>query len=387
MSNLLQIPDTIRVDPRLLIDSKKKFVINKGPSNNTAQRQTSSSLSNNQIVFNVVLNNAATTVVDPYMVVESTVRVTIEATGLTGANTVPVYLNNNFALRQYPQNSITAVAAVQVNNQTTSSYPSQICHTLTQFQDFANGDDQAIGQSITPIMPDQAPEYSDLVGSLKNPLLSYEAGGVQYAEPRGSFNSLFTTVTGTTGSWVFDVVLREPIMNPVLAYDPQSYREGLAYLKILNITLTLVSNINRMFSLDAVTCPAITSVSCNITSSSLVMYWLTLPQTMKLPEVALRSFNTIVTNQTNQVAFSAGEQRTIQSQSYSMNQIPRYIWLWVTDSHTDIATGYQKADTSFSIQAVTVLFNNKSGLLSTYDVSDLYNACQAEEGNRISFVQ
>lgn len=385
MSNFLALPEFNVVDGRMAVASQKQVVIRRGPNNLTIQRQTSSSLSNNQIVFNVVLGNSATTLVDPYMVVETNVNVTISATGMTG--TVQNYLNNNFALRAYPFNSVIATCAVQINNQTTSSYPAQFVHEQAQFQDYANGNNQAIGQSITPIMPDQSPTYSLLQGSIKSPLNSYAAGGELYQEPRGAYNANFQTTSSGTGSWVFNVVLREPIMNPVLKYNVQGQREGLAYLKNFNVTLTLLSNISRMFSLDAVTCPNITSIVPNITSSTLVMSWLTVPDTLRLPEVALRSFNTIVTNQTNQVVFSPGQQALVNSQTYSVNQIPKYIWVYVKDAAYDIATGYNKADFTFSIQAVTVLFNNKSGLMSTFDASDLYNACQAEEGSRISYTQ
>lgn len=384
MANLLQIPDVQEVDSRLLVNSVKKLVISKGASNCTVQKQTSSSLSNNQIVYNVVLGNAASTVIDPLMYMQSTVRVTLGATGLTGGQLVEDYVENHFAPRALPFNSIIATCQVQVNNMIISSQPAQYVHQLSWFQDLQH---QALIQSTTPIYPDQSPVYADLVGSIKSPLNSYAVGSVEYAEPRGSFMQNVTTITSTTGTWVFDINFSEALYSPFLSYDASSYREGLAYVNLLNITLNMIGNINRMFSLDAVTCPNITSLSCEILSSQLSMTWLTAPEVVALPSLVLKSFNNIITNQTNQIAFTPGQQMVVQSQSYSLSQIPKYLYVYCSRANYDIATGYTQSDFCFSIQALTILFNNKSGLMSTFNAFDLYTACCAEEGSNMTYTQ
>jgi hypothetical protein len=387
MSNLLQLPDVSQVDSRLYINSQKKVVIRRGATNTNIQRQTASSYSNNQIVYNTILNGAHNTVVDPYMYTSTTFDVVIGATGL-GTELIEDYLQQNFSLRCLPMNSITSVAAVQINNQTTSSYPSQLAHPLVWMQSLYDGDGEALGQSIAPIMPDTSQDYDDVHGSLLNPLASYQIGGSVAGQTRGSFNESFETVFSGTGTWHFTVTLNEPILNPVLEYTPLKEREGLAYLKILNITLTLTANINRIFSLNSTLCPNISSITCNITGSTLVMSWLSIPNNMKLPQVALRSFNTMVSNQTNQLVAPVGSgMKMYQSQAYNINQIPNLIYVFLQDSNLDIATGYQKTDTFFSIQQCTVTFNNKNGILSTFLAADLYNAAMAEQSCKISFVQ
>jgi len=383
-NELLQLQDTLAVDSRLLVSALKKVQIRRGATNNTLQRQTASSLGNNQIVWNVVLNNGANTIIDPYMYAEIGVSVTIGATGL--AQTVESYVTDNFAPRQYPLASVTATSTVTINNQQVTVQPSQFIHPLSWNQDFVSY--QASAQSITPIYPDQAPSYNELNGSMKSPLLGYASGGDHYTEPRGSFVEEFRTTVGTTGTWGFNWTIREPIMNPLLEYDAsKDDREGLAYVNLLNVQLQFVANLSRMFSLDAVNCPNITGITVNVTSANLVMSWLTSPPNQALPGRTLRSFNTIVCNQTNQVAFTAGQQQVIQSQAYSFNQIPKKIWLYVADQSTDIATGYTKSDYFFSIQQVSILFNNRSGLMANMSAADLYNACQSDEGSRMTYVQ
>ena len=386
MSSQLRIPDSLAIDSRLAIASEKVTQIRRGASNTTVQRQTASSLSNSQIVWNVQLNNDKT-IIDDYMYAEIGITVSITATGL-GTGTVKSYVNDLFALRQFPLASITSFATVQLNNQSVTSNPSQWIHQLSQFQQDWN--DKAAEQSITPILPDQAPEYSVLLGSKKSPLNSYVDGADLYASPRGEFNALFTDVVNGTGTWTFTTTIREPIFNPLLEYSPANKeREGLAYVQLLNITLSFLSNLSRMFSLDSATAPNVNAISVNINTANLVMTWLTAPLNQALPPVVLKSFNTMVSNQTSSSSMTGGAQAVIQSQSYSMNQIPKKIWVYcgMSQQQTDTPTGYSLSDFTFSIQNLNILFNNKSSLVANFSAADLYEACMAAEGNRMTFVQ
>jgi len=383
-SELLDLPEVLQVDPRLLVASRKSIVIKKGAANNTITRQTASSFSNAQVIFQPVLNSSTNTIIDPYMYVETTYNVVISATGLSAPNTVENYLNDYVSYRQYPFNSIISTASVQINNQSITSNPSQFIHALSTTQDFIDND--AFAQSITPIYGDQSQQYSDLVGSIKSPLLSYQSGGEHYSEPRGVFNALWNTTSSGTGTWAFNCTTREPVYNGMLHQNPHTNREGLAYVNLMNITLNFVGNISRIFSVDLTTCPGVTSVAVNVTGSTLVMSQLTVPLLQKLPPRVLRSFNTLICNQTQQQPVTSGTSVVIQSQNINVNQIPKKIYVYVANGATDVPTGYGLTDTFFSIQQVSILFNGKSSLMANFSPSDLYNSCMAEEGSRISFV-
>lgn len=386
-NELLRIGQTLSVDSRLSVASIKEAQIRRGSTNYTVQRQTASTASNSQIIWNVVLSNPARTIIDSYMYGEYNVTVTIGATGLTGPQTVQNYLQDNFAPRQYPMASVTQVSNVQINNQSVNTNPNQIIHPLSWNQNFLSS--AAANQSITPIMPDQAYSYNYLSGSQKNPLNTYVDGGEHYTSPRGEFLSQFVTVSNGVTGWQFTWTIREPIINTILCYDPSdNTREGLAYINLLNITLNLASNLSRMFSMDAVNASAITSVGVNINSATLVMNWLTAPVSMRLPARTLRSFNTLIPNQTNSaITVAPGVQVTLQSQSLSLNQIPRKIWIYVGDQNLDTPTGYTKSDFWFSIQSISILFNNRASLLSNLAVGDLYNNFMAAEGSKMTFCQ
>lgn len=389
MSNqYLHLPQQVSVSPVLLVGSSKQVEIRRGPSNFTRQVQTASALSNSQIIYNVVLSSPASTIIDSYLYMETVVTTTISATGLTGGETVKTYLMNNFSPRQYPWNSCITTANVQVNNQGISSQPNQYVHALSWFQDFISSESQQ--QSITPIMPDQAPNYHDAFGSLKNPLLNYYTGGDHYSSSRGEFITNFVDVVNTGTTWTFNWTIQEPLLHPLFEYSPAALnREGLAFVNNFNITLTLVSNLSELFSDDMVQNVNITSIVPNIISSNLIMYWYTTPTNMKLPEVTLRSFNTIVCNQTSyNLPITAGSQTTLQSQSYSFNQIPRKIFIYIADpAALDSANGYSLTNTFFSIQSISVLFNNRSSLLTNLSAADLFNCMSTGEGSRMTYMQ
>jgi hypothetical protein len=382
--SLYTLPDVLSVDSRLTVASQKQIVIRKGAANNTVQRTTASSLSNAQVIYNVQLGSAVSTIIDPYMYQEIQFNVTVNASGLS--QTVQNYVTDLMALRQYPISSVTNTLTVQINGQQITCTPSQFIHELGWYQDFLNGSDQQSVQSIIPIMPDQAPTYSQLNGSSKSPLLGYVSGGEQYSEARGSFNSIFTTVTSTDSAWNFLVTIREPLMIPVLDYELNKDREGMPYINVFNVQVNFLSNLSRILSLDLVNAPAVTSIVANIQSATLVQNWLTAPTNLALPELYLRSYNNIVCNQTLQTSMAPGASNVLQSQSYSMSQIPKKLWVYVKRSNVDTATGYQYSDFTFNISAITVLFNNRAGLLSNWSTVDIYNN-NAQEGCKYSFVQ
>src|ERR1700722_8029071 len=384
-NQLLQLPDALSADSRLLVASDKKVRIRRGASEYTPNRQTSSSISASQAVWNLVLTSSSQTIIDPYMYAQLTFTVTVSMTGLTGTDTVQNHLQNNFSLRQYPLASITQVSTIAINNQSISCQPALFVHPLAWSQDYISN--QACFQSATPIMPDQASSYNQASGSLKNALATYFGGSDHYSEPRGSHNGLFVTSVNNLTTWTFSVTLQEPIINSFLQYDPSTADEGLAYVNKFDLTLNFVSNLSRMFSADSVNAAGITSIAVTPTSAILIQNWLTSPVNMLLPPRTLRSYNTLIVNQTIQPQVNPGAQAVMPSQNYSFNQIPTKIWLFVNDSQTDISTGFFKADYCFSIQAVSILFNNRTNLLANYTPLDLYNNCSASEGARFTFVQ
>lgn len=389
MSSNLNLADHLLVDSRLLFSSNKSVEIRRGASNISVQKTTPSSISNSMIQFNPQLNNADQNVIDPYHYVELSCTATINAVGLVGPQTVKNYLNNNFSLRQYPIASVTDTCRVDFNQQSEISQPRLFIHQLSNFQNFLNAEDEQVIQSLVPIYPDQSPQYSDLVGSNASPLLNYASGEQHYSSPRGVFNGLFVDVVNTNLQWQFTFTVREPVINPLLEYSALKKNEGMPYCNRFQITLNMIGNLSRMFSLDAVTCPAITGITVNINSGILTQTWLTSPLTQAMPPVVVKGYNRIVVNPTViQQIVAPGQQIQVTSQALQVGQLPEKLWIYISNMQNyDTPTGHSNTDWNFSIQGVQVLFNNIAGILSDMQSADLWTACAAQEGSKLSFVQ
>ena len=378
------LDDKLIVDSRMCLSAEGKAIeIQRGATNLSVNLTNSQQASNSTIVWTPQLPKGRI-VVDPLMLVQIPIQVTVTANGLTGQN-VDTYISNNFALRQYPVNSVLNNISLTLNNQTISSQPYQWINELSRFEsiDYQNS---ALRQSLWPIMPDASPQYSDLAGSGKSPLLSYESGTDIYANPRGVFNSSFQLVSSDNNTYVFNTTLIEPLMVPILDYDPSKKRVGLPHLNSMQLQLTFLSNLSRMFSLDADTCPLISGVTVNIQGPAVLrQQWLTVPVNLPIPSVNIRSFNSLTCIPSQVASFNAGEQRIITSQSLTFNQIPKKIWVYVREAQIDSVNAYQNTDTCFSIQKAVVTFNNKTGLLSNMSSADLYLTQEAEKGSVISY--
>lgn len=387
MAESVSLPDSLKVYSQLTFGSTKVAEILRGPFKNIINPTSAATVSNNSLNFNIQPSNERV-IIDPYMYFEIDLNVTVAAgvTGVTGG--VKAYLENNFALRQYPLHSVMNNLAIQLNSQSSSVNPSNFVHFLTRNQNYISEEGQAHLQTMTPIMPDQFTEYNDGVGSMKNPLNGYAAGGEHYSEPRGAFNDLFTDVSDGVTGWNFTYKLREPLLHPWTSYFPDENREGIPYVTTQEINCGF-GQLSRMFSLNADACPLITGITVNFTAAKVVQNWLTIPNNQILPERSLRSFSNFRFDQTNLGTFAGGASNQVTSQSITLSGIPKKMWIYVVDQDLISAnsTDYTKSDITFHISKLDLQFDQGAGVLTTQRDIDLHEACEIEEGSFVSFVQ
>lgn len=388
MASTLTLPNFLQVDSRLLAGSSKQLEVRKGATSAVVQRTLYSNISNSGVTWTTQLPNASTTILDSYMYGEYGFTFTITAAGLPVGQTVKNYLTNNCALRQYPIASITNTLRVDINEVSPSCQPYQWIHQLGWFQNFINGEDQQVSQGV-PVMPDMCQSYDQAVGSSKSPLNSYFVGSGIYDEPRGSYNTQFVDVVNNINTWQFNVTIREPFFHPCLEFNPMKQREGLPYITRFSITATFLSNLSRMLSIDTVTCPAITGVTVNLNTATLVQSMLTSPLTQIRAPVVVRGYNNIVSQPTQlQQTFNPGVPTQISSQVIQLGMLPDKLFLYVSGlSNFDTPTGFGLTDTNFSIQEVVILFNNVSGILSDMYPYDLWQQLCASENSKVTWPQ
>lgn len=390
MASVIHLPDKLLVDSRMCLSADGKAIeIKRGATNLSVNTVNSQQASNSTIIFTQTLPKGRT-VIDPLMIVQVPISVTILPVAPVVAGTVKSNLANHLSLRQFPINSCLNNISLSINNQTISSQPYQWINELSRFMAY-DYPDAALRQSAWPVQPDMSPEYSDLNGSGKSPLISYETSGDIYSNPRGIFNVNFIDDVNTNAEWSFHTTLYEPLMVPILDYDPSKSRMGFPHLNSLQLQMTFLSNLSRMFSLDNVSNVGnvdVASISVNIQGPAVLRQnWLTVPVNLDIPSVNIRSYDQLTCIPSQLAPFNAGQQQTVTSQSLSFNQIPKKIWIYVREAQIDSPTGYLNTDTCFSIQNAVVTFNNKTGLLSNMIPIDLYNSFEAEKGSVFSFTQ
>ena len=370
----LVLPDQLVLDRRVAVNAQKAFGIRQGGSQVTPSRSAATSTSQSQIQFTLIPNNVSN-ILSRYMLIRIPVVVTV-----TGADN-GILLSSAasrglMALRQYPISSICTTMSCQLNNQTISIVPNQICHSLTRYSQWMT---DAQEQSVTPILADQSQEYSDLYGSSKSPLNTYQGGGELYAEPRGSYSSLWTNSVDTNTQWVFSFDLVESIMLPPFIMNPADEEQGFAYINQLILTLTLQSNLSRIFSVDTSNATPFTSISVAIQQDCELIYrLLTIQPTMPIPDTIPYGVSTINVNTSFAgAALVPGASRQATSNTISLNTIPQRIFVWCgrSMSEYDVPTGYALTDSYCRIDQLNVTFNNQQGYLSSASLPDLFGQC------------
>lgn len=382
MSSIVEIKNTVAIDPRLAFDITKSYVIEKGAQNISANPITASTSSNASTTFIVPVNNQHT-VVDRFMMLSYTFNVTITAPD-QGIKISTALGQNVFALRQLPITSCMTALSLQLAGESISIQPDKLKAALTKFQ-LSQNDAQEM--SLTPILADQSQTYAQLFGSSKSPLNSYE-NSTFWAEGRGSHNKFFITGANDSNTqWDFTVNVIEPVFLSPMLLNPLNEAVGLSYINSFNVNILFGPYLSRMFSYDAVNGIALTNIAVSVQPlPQLEMRWLSLQPTQELPSAIPYGFEQIQTFDTQlgvalapaaNGPFSGGSATGILSTTVSFDSIPTMIWVWVNRPQSDYyaVNGYTLTDTAMAIDNISIDFNNRNNLMSRLTPEDLYRGC------------
>lgn len=392
MSSSVVIPDTLNVEQVLNVAAPVTYAIRKGPTVLTRQMQNSASSDNSSISYSIT-SNSIDNIISPYLLLEVPITVTLSGTGFS--NPIGDYVPNNFALREWPIASITNVCNLQLNNRAVSCNPNDFIHEYSNFgygPDSTSAMRRQLYESVTPLAKDVTQTYGQSVGSLRNPLSTFLGGSDAYP-PRGSFNDSWNVTTNSTGTYSFTTTLFEPVVHPLLDQNPgELSRPGFCYLTQVQVNLSFVSNLFRLFSLNASGfAGTITDASVNIGNTSYLHYWqITAPRELPLPNTQILGYslpNVSKTSIANPVA--PNQTVTVTSAQQTLNGIPEKIYVYVKRSTLSVpgVPASELTDTWFRISNITVDFNNVSGQLANYDERDIYNQLVAREGGLPTFIE
>ena len=287
----------------------------------------------------------------------------------------------NDSLRQFPIASIMDVLTVQINGETVSDNMADKIHAMLCY---GNDAERRGGDcSTSPCMPDNYQEYADYAteGTGKNSLAKYGEPGSK-DEGRGGFP---ITVLSPTS---FRVEITEPLfMSPFLNGLHHS-AEGFVNINQMNINMRWKSNLSQLMSHSSLG-GAITTVSVTMYQAPEILTTFITPDlTQQLPALQVLPYaktqEYIRQMPTLAIDGQAGDSTTIVTDSIRLSQVPRRVYLFARHQR---ATSNQNTSDSFcSIDNLSILWNNQSGLLSSASQQDLYRI-SASNGCNLTFPQ
>ena len=422
------------LDPRLNIDSIRRYNIFRGGKNISWKPVTSTSFSSSSIQITAPPPNPAI-IVDREIYLLTSARLTFA--GVKLANTPLLQVGVSDALRAYPlSNGIIQTLQTTINNTSVSINMSDVIEPMLRY----NVPETKRGKifSMSPSMQDQYQEYafhsssttnisniyggvnswatSTMSGSARNALGGY--GAISGDEMgRGGFSSLIVvsdTRTGTAGAAVVDVLLCEPLFLSPLLFGGEG--PGFIGVQTMDFNFTL-SNLERMWSrydaYDATPVPTNYISTINVTlgtgvfakAPTLLFNYITPGELMPIHrEYVYPYFNidryptaAISVAGTNLTSLGAPAYTSVavESNNIQLQSIPRRIYVFAREQNQDrllvtniapvfpnvngtstsaqVFTGpWGRSDSYAVINKIVLNYNNNAGLLSSASQQDLY---------------
>jgi len=396
MSLSFQKLNTVLVrDPRTIVDNMRDYAILKSGSQTTWKQYTTTSVSNSSIQFSCPPPSGGV-FVDRKQYIYLPVRLTFTATSTASGQSI--IRANQDAPRAYPISSSIDTLQATINNQSVSVNMGDIVHALLHY----NTDSRLKNHdySMTPTCPDQSQNYSDLLGSIRNPLQGYGDSNDESVMGRGGFpqwevvSNTVSTGSGQALTAVVDLALCEPLF--LISPFYWGCHNGSAFFNVTTMDFNITffgQAANRMWSHDpsGATGVAITSASYQFNGFSspafsfsqvglgavpLMLFQYITPQETQVlsPSMAISyPYFDVPRYPTDAISAVAPNATTqLNSNNIQLNSIPRRLYVFVRSRNQDLYSNAANTDTFFQINNVNIQFQNKTGLLSNASMDQLY---------------
>jgi hypothetical protein len=315
-----------------------------------------------------------------------TCEVTLALTGTAGANGLLLAPGLYDAPRAYPLSQCINNINATINNSSVSLNTYQVINAFTKSNtsDFNYKTDL----SVAPSQPDFYQNYDDnyvqSLGVANDPLQKIGQSSA-FSQPRGSFAGfVVNSNTATTAS--VTITTTEPlILSPFLTGTDDEN----AFIGVQTLTLQVnLINLNRFLSHSAGNGNAgtINSIVATVTSPPLLLLNFITPSKIEpIPKSVIYPYhNTDVYTTDVQVAVGAGLTGVANSNNIQFNTIPRRLYVFLR--RNDATSDHTTTDTFARIDAVSINFDNQSGILGGASTQQLYELSK-NSGLNMSFTQ
>lgn len=363
--------ETVRInDPVLDFNEKRLYGVLTGGRRTSFKPIISTSYSNSSAVFSAPPPNPSIAVSRNIKVLQP-VTIAFEGTAPAGQ----ALLQSGYdAFRAYPLASNMNTVQVDLNNVSFSLNISDYIQALLRYH---NPDQLKDGDmSMTPSTLDKSQQYSDLQGSIRNPLAAVVDSPNGGLDGRGAFplTSITNNVSidpGATTTATLAAVLTECLFISPLQFGSLYHENGFIGLQTMQVTINWDNDLRRIWCHDSSGGTILTSITVTLGQPILLMEYKTPSQIVNVPKFRQYGYSEIQRYPTDAgSAFAANETRLVSSSNIQLNSIPRMMYIFARKRNSD--RSYESTDTFFSIEQISVNWANNSGLLSNARKQDLY---------------
>lgn len=374
-------------DPRTVLTNERDYAIMKSGSQTTWKQYTSTSISQSAIQFSCPPPSGSV-IVDRKQYFYLPARLTFTGKPLNGTTLLQP---GRDAPRAFPISGSIDTYNVSINNQSVSVNLADVIHPLMHYNTDAKL--KTHEYSLTPSCLDQSQQYSDLFGTIRNPLGGYGDSNDESVQGRGGFP--YVIIANPVGNGtdnvtaIIDIAVCEPIfLSPF--YWGHSNSGGFYNVNTMDFNITFLGGnycANRWWSRDnngiPLTASTITWGSLNGGPESfknnqptMLFQYITPQDTQMLspnmsityPYFDIQRYPTDLLS-----SVGAGVSTVLNSNNLQLSSIPRRLYVYVRQRNSDLFSSPTHTDTYFRIDQISIQFLNKNGLLSSASAQQLYN--------------
>ena len=366
-------------DPILDLNYNKYYACLKGGSQTTKRKYDFQSFSNSS-------SQLAFTTPSPYTFMSKKwlykQPVTIVFSGDSGDPNRGLLQSGADAFRSYPIMSILQVLDIKLNGQSSNLNISDIIKPLLMY----HNNQRDLGEremSMTPTYRDQSQSYSQLDGSIRNPLNSYFDSNGRDSMGRGAFP--YTVFTNTQFTATVQADLIEELLLSPLAFGNNREVEGFINLQDVELNFTWSTNLSRIWSHSSASSSTINSIAVTLNRPTLEVTYVSPPLTMSIPrsiDYPYMELKRYVTSTSSSVA--PGGTNEVVSNNLQVGAIPRFVYIFLRKKNQNLT--FNDTDSFAKINSIQVDWDNQNALLSSATPEQLYQICE-KNGIDINYMQ
>lgn len=318
-------------------------------------------------------------------------RVNVTGTRVDGNLTSHLLNSGEFAMRDFPLQRIIQTLGVTINGFAVNQTPYLYHHIMARaLYNYKNEHDKESFNTGTSFLQDNATKYSDLKYTMRNVLAGYNDSNFEMCGRGGHFK--ISNVVANNTSFQFDVEVVEGLtiygfLNHKHHFDDS---HGLTKVNDMSVNVTWVSGYDMARGLLSVMDGVVNNLNVNVSFLQNPILEFAYVSSGILGNVEKHPVYPYTNIRYNAQTLSnvAPGSFTIESQSQIYQTIPDYFIICVAKS--DRTKTITDTDSFCAINNISVIFNNRSGILASASARQLYylsKQCGLQGINYMDWVQ